>query len=197
MAAVDVLDARTLNRVGGQSPANATPTTIGLSAVAWSHDGRTLYAAGGVNDAQHRRLLFAWDRAGLGGERRLTYCAADTAAGVDALPDGRILVASLAQCLGLMDADGKPVWTVASPVLDFRGQSDVLKVSPDGKVVDFGYRRSAGAVLRFDLRSLALSSPPPNDDATLRAEPRGVDDRRLAQRNPPDPEWPGGSDRAI
>ena len=46
-----------------------------------------------------------------------------------------------------METDGKPVWTVASPVLDFRDQADVLKVSPDGKVVDFGYRGSAGATL--------------------------------------------------
>ncbi len=139
VAAVDLLDARTLSRVGGQSPANAKPSPVGLDAVAWSRDGQTLYAAGGVNDAQGRRLLFAWDRGGLGVERRLTYCAPDTAAGVNALPDGRILVASMAACLGLMEADGKPVWTVASPILDFREQYDVLKVSPDGKVVDFGY----------------------------------------------------------
>ncbi len=79
VAAVDVLDARTLSRVGGQSPANARPSPVGLSKVAWSRDGRTVYAAGGVHDAQGRRLLFAWDRGGLGGERRLTYCAPATA----------------------------------------------------------------------------------------------------------------------
>ena len=50
-----------------------------------------------------------------------------------------------------MKADGEPVWTVASPVLHFNTQRDVLKVSPDGKVVDvdFGYRGSAGPVFRF------------------------------------------------
>ena len=60
------------------------------------------------------RLLFAWDRGGLGDEKRMTYCAPDTAAGVDALPDGRILVAAMTPCLGLMNADGHPVWTVGS-----------------------------------------------------------------------------------
>ena len=59
----------------------------------------------------------------------MTYCAANTAAGVDALPDGRILVASMAPCLGLMDARGEPIWTVASPILDFRDQADVMRVS--------------------------------------------------------------------
>ncbi len=174
VAAVDLLDARTLERVGGQSPADATPSPVGLSQVAWSRDGRTLYAAGAVNDAQGRRPLFAWDWGGLGGERRMTYCAQDTATDVNALPDGRILIASLAPCLGLMDARGRPVWAHEPPVLDFRNQSDVMKVSPDGKVVEFGDRGSAGAILQFDLRSLALSPAPPNDDPTLPPNRKGL-----------------------
>ena len=31
------------------------------------------------------------------------------------------------------------IWTVGSPILDFRDQIDVTRVSEDGKVVDFGY----------------------------------------------------------
>jgi phage tail protein X len=53
--------------VGGQRPANVTHSTDGLDRVAWSRDGRTLFAAGDVydaNDAQWRDLLFAWDRSG-------------------------------------------------------------------------------------------------------------------------------------
>ena len=42
-------------------------------------------------------------------------------------------------CLGLMDARGEPIWTVSSPILDFRGQTDEMRVSQDGNVVDFGY----------------------------------------------------------
>ena len=73
----------------------------------------------------------------------MTYCGThSTASGVDALPDGRILVASWLPCLGLMDARGEPIWTVASPILDFRNQTDIMRVSEDGQVVDFGYRRN-------------------------------------------------------
>ena len=104
----------------------------------------------------------------------MTYCASDTAAGVDALPDGRILVASTAPCLGLMDAQGKPIWTVPSPILDNREQADIMRVSQDGQVVDFGYRESAGPVLRFDVRSLTLSSPPPNDGLTFAPNREGL-----------------------
>jgi WD40 repeat protein len=166
VAAVDILDGATLKRLGGQAPAGVFHPVAGLSIVEWSRDGRTLFAAGGVIDGRGRALLFAWDRPGLGNERRMTYCAPNTATDVSALPDGQILVASLVGCLGLMDAQGDPLWTSPSPVLDFGDQTDIMKVSADGKTVDFGYSDSADAVLRFDLRSLALSSSPPSDGST-------------------------------
>jgi Caspase domain len=161
-AAVDVLDGTILSSMGGQRPLNAVPTPAGFNRVAWSGDGETLFAAGGVLDA-HRALLFAWDRGGLGDERRMWYCDSNIAAGVDALPNGRILVASSEGCFGLMDPRGGPIWTVGSPILDFRGQHDVMRLSEDGKVVDFVNYGSAGPFLRFDVRSLTLSSPPLND----------------------------------
>ncbi len=173
VAAVDVFDGTTLERVGGHKPAGVEATQFGPYLVAWSRDGLTLFAAGGVEDTQVRTLLFAWDRGGLGEERRMTYCAANTAAGVNALPDGRILVAGMTPCLGLMNADGHRVWTIASRAFDFRGQEDTLKASVDGSLVDFVYvdptsnDTTPAAKLRFDLRSLTLSSPPPNDGLTF------------------------------
>jgi WD40 repeat protein len=173
VAAVDVLDSTTLERLGGHKPADVK-AQFGAYHVAWSRDGQTLFAAGGLHGVDDRRLLFAWDRGGLGDEKRMTYCFPDTAAGVDALPGGRILVAAFTPCLGLMNAAGHPVWTVVSRVFDFRGQVDSLKASVDGSLVDFAYRPPTSAhfspsdpELRFDLRSLALSSPPPNDGLTF------------------------------
>ncbi len=73
----------------------------------------------------------------------------------------------MASCLGLIGARGEPIWTVAAPILNFRNQADVMRVSEDGKVVDFGYRGLGQPVLRFDVMSLTLSSPPPNQDLTF------------------------------
>jgi WD40 repeat protein len=180
---VDILDGTTLERVGGHSPKNVQISIVGLSNVAWSRDGQTLFADGAVDDAQHRTLLFAWDRGGLGAERRMTYCDAGTATGVDALPDGRILVGSVAYCLGLIDAHGEPIWTVMAPILDLSGQANAIRVSPDGKLVDFGYPRSDSvtrfdvsslSVLRFNLSSFTLSSPPPNDGLTFAPNHAGL-----------------------
>ena len=172
VAAVDVLDGTTLNRVAGHSPADVK-ATFGLEEAAWSGDGRTLFAAGGVLDAQGRALLFAWGRDGLGDERRTTYCDSNTAAHVDALPEGRILVASQA-CFGLMNARGEPIWTVPSPILGVRNQTDIMRVSEDGQVVGFGYVGSGGPVLRFDVRSLTLSNLPPDDHLTSAPHREGL-----------------------
>jgi len=166
VAAVDVLDGTSLSSVGGQRPLNAAPKPGGFNRVAWSGDGKTLFAAGGALDAQARAPLFAWDRGGVGDERRMWYCDSNMAAGVDALPEGGIFVASSQACLGLMDPRGGSIWTVGSPILDFRGQRDVMRLSEDGKVVDFGNHGSAGPFLRFDVRSLTLSSLPLNDGLT-------------------------------
>ena len=156
VVAVDVLDGSTLRRVGGHIP-DATPSPFGSGSLAWSRDGQTLYAAGAMNDAQGQRLLLIWDRGGLGGERRLSYCAPDSAIGINTLTDGQILVGSMSPCLGLMEGDGKPVWTIASPLADFRSQPDALRVSADGTVVDFVFGDPSKALidpaeakLRFD-----------------------------------------------
>jgi WD40 repeat protein len=170
---VDILDGTTLERAGGHSPKNVHIDIVGLYHVAWSRDGQTLFADGAVVDAQDRTLLFAWDRNGLGDERRMTYCAPSTATGVDALPDGRILAGSMEDCLGLMDAHGEPIWTVFSPLLDLSGRAFEMRVSSDGKVVDFGYF-APGTPLRFDVSSLTLSSPPPNDGLTFRPLREGL-----------------------
>ena len=172
VAAVDVLDGTTLKRIGGRSPNDIRPAPAGLTNVAWSDDGQTLFAAGGTYDTENRDLVFAWDRGAAGIERRMTYCATDSTAGLNVLREGRILVAALATCLGLMDARGEPIWSVASPVLDNRGQADALRVSQDGQVVDFGYW--AGPVLRFDLRTLTLSSSSPDHGLTFAPNREGL-----------------------
>jgi Caspase domain len=168
VVAVDILDATTLRRLGGHNPTNARMSPVGLARVAWSRDNKTLFAAGAIRDAANRRLLFAWDSAGLGEARRMTNCGDDTARGIDALESGDILVASGLPCLGLIHPGGLSVWSVSSPILDFRASGEersVISVSPDGKVVDFGDWRFPSR-FRFDTRALTLSTAPPDDDLT-------------------------------
>jgi WD40 repeat protein len=173
--AVDVLDAASLRPLDAHSPTGLAQAGDGLDKVAWSSDGQTLFAVGGMRDPQARLgALVAWDQGGLGHERHQNYCADDNAAEVTVLPGGRLLVASMAPCVGLMDARGEPIWTLASRTLDFRNQTDVMRVSEDGQLVDFGYVGSAGAFLRFDVRSLTLTRPPTNDGLTFAPKHEGL-----------------------
>jgi hypothetical protein len=173
--AVDVLDGVSLKLLGGHGTDGLQTPGDGPDRVAWSADGLTLFAVGGVRDPQlGLGALLAWDRGGLGDARHLSYCADNNATGVNVLPNGRLLVGSMGPCLGLMDARGAPVWTIASPILDLRDQRDVMRLSQDGQVVDFGYMGSAGPVLRFDLRSPTLATPRLNDGLTFAANREGL-----------------------
>ena len=106
-AGVDLLDATTLAPIARRIPPNARLYSAGLPNVAWSLDGQTLYSVGGVADILRGYVIFEWDRAGFGSERRLNYCAQDTAANISALPQGHIFVASMIPCLGVEDANGR------------------------------------------------------------------------------------------
>ena len=81
----------------------------------------------------------------------------------------------MARCFGLLDARGSAIWPqIASPIFDFRDQGDVMRVSGDGQIVDFGYHGVLGPVLRFDVSSLTLSRPPPNDSLTFAQNREGL-----------------------
>ena len=191
-AMVDILNAATLKRMLGPKP-DLKSGPEGLGQVAWSRDGGTLYAAGTAFDGGFLVLL-AWDRAGLGREKRSTYCQSESASGLDALPDGRILISTVFPCLGVLNRDGGSLWTRDSPLPDFRAQFDKIRVSADGAVVDFGFGDVPGTVkplkvlkdggrafndelgtpLRFDVRSLKLSRPDSSDNATFAPKQDGL-----------------------
>lgn len=172
IAAVDLLDGKSLDRAPRQDVTNSGPRPDGLAEVAWSRDGRILLAAGTGDTG--RNVLLAWDHAGLGKEQRLSFCGPVTAAGLGVLPGGRILVASMGPCLGLMSPEGKAVWTHLSPLADFREQTDTLRISADGKVVDFSFGDAANSRLRFDVPSLRLSGGALNDGLTFAPNRQGL-----------------------
>jgi WD40 repeat protein len=192
-ATVDILDAATLKRMPGPKPDLKSAGPEGLAQVAWSRDGGTLYAAGTAFDGGFVVLL-AWDRAGLGREKRFTYCQSESASGLDALPGGRILISTAFPCLGVLNRDGGSLWARDSPLPDFRAQFDKIRVSDDGAVVDFGFGDVPGTVkplkvlkdggrafndelgtpLRFDVRSLHLSRPDSSDNATFAPKQDGL-----------------------
>jgi WD40 repeat protein len=168
-AAVDLFDGRSLAPLPRPN-VDGVGGTLGI--VAWSKDGKTLYAGGTYSDGPARRIL-AWANAGRG-ERRTLSAGRDTIMGLAALPDGALVVAAQDPFLTLLEPDGRLRWEHPSPKADLRGQRDTLAVSADGTIVDFGFEEGGKSPLRFDLRALKLSGDPPADQQTVRAKQAGL-----------------------
>jgi Caspase domain/WD domain, G-beta repeat len=142
-----------------------------LSSVAWSKDGKTLYA-GGTVQRDEASLVFGWADAGRGGRRALP-AGDNTVTGLAALAGGRLVVAAYDPFLALLAPDRTPRWAHRSPNADFRRQD--LAVSEDGTTVDFGFDLRGNSRLRFDVRALRLDREPPSDGRTALAKQAGLD----------------------
>ena len=142
-----------------------------LSEVMWSQDGKTLYAGGGYRVA----CKPCWP-----GPMRVAANGALCRPGAiqsRALRRCRMAVSWLRRMdpfIAVLEPDGRPRWAHASPKADFRDQRDVLAVSADGAMVDFGFEQWGKSPLRFDLRARKLSRDPPADNQTIRAKQSGL-----------------------
>lgn len=162
-ARIDVLDANSLSL--RFSPDTSGVTNGILASVAWSLDGRSLYAAGtwGLEHVIVRR----WPDSGRG---KPVDVQASTRRQVNALrplPGGAVLVAA-ANFWGVIDAHD--VWHPRGtpPVAELKNkQTDVwgeaiqgyqgYALSPDGSRVQFGFERDGAVPYRFDVRRRALT----------------------------------------
>jgi WD40 repeat protein len=167
---VDLLDGHTLEKLPG--PDLAGIDNGDLSKIAWSSDGRTLFAAGRYRTGgRSGPLVLAWSDAGAGARRALTT-SQDTAMSLVPLPEGDLLVAARDPWLAQLRADGSARWMHGPPKADFRGQFDRLSVSSDGTRIDF--EPYGKAPVRFDLATRALTLDPPTDARMSAPRPDGL-----------------------
>jgi WD40 repeat protein len=160
--AVDLLDGRTLASLPG--PDLRGIENGALTDVAWSADGRTLFAAGQYRTGDTVPVL-AWSNAGAG-VRRAISAGSNTVFGLVPLPGGDLLVAAADPWLARLRADGGRRWVHGAAMADLRNQEHNLSVSSDGTRVDFGFAPFGKMPARFDLRSLTLGLDPPRDGST-------------------------------
>jgi WD40 repeat protein len=171
-AIVDLLDGHSLAPLPRPNLEGLATVNTRLNSVAFSKDGKTLYAGGGVLVAGKGRPVLAWANAGRGA-RRVLSAGTDTIMSLEALPDGGLLVATQDPLLEVLEPNHRSRWVNPSPTADMRNQNEKLAVSADGTIVDFGFEQFNRSRVRFDLRALKLSRDPPADHQTNLAKQVG------------------------
>lgn len=138
-----------------------------LSRVAWSADGKTLYAGGGYSDvnsefgANTRKFIRAWADGGRGGYRDIVVEATNHITHIVPLIGGGLVYGVLGPSFGLIDASDRTTFVTEMAVANHRGLGTKLLVSADGAGVQFGYEQNGNSPARFTLadRRLEASSP--------------------------------------
>jgi len=170
ITSVVLLDSHTLKQMPG--PELDGLTASGLSTVAWSRDGKSLYGAGN-NGPDGTGLVVVWPDSGTG-PRRTLPAGRDTVNAVVPLPGNELLVAGADPWLALVSADGNSRWEHGPAGADFRDQFDKLSVSNDGIKIGFGFAQFGKEPARFDLAARTLTLDPPADAAMLSAQQTGL-----------------------
>ena len=148
-----------------------TPDTSGISNgdlahVAWSADGKTLYAGGLYVDpslSASSRVIRAWTDGGRG-DYRDVEAARDTISHMLPLNDGGIIYSSGDPAFGIIDGSVRRTLFVAAQKADYRvGQSSFL-ISSDGTGIQFGYELFGQAHAHFSVTSRRLDMGTANSD---------------------------------
>jgi len=134
-----------------------TAVSGGLDNVAWSRDGRYVFAGG--THGQHGAVpILRWNRDGSKGSQ--FAAAGNTITDMVPLRDGRLAFGSADPGFGILDQNGsRTVWS-GPPVANFRDTP--LHTSADGLRVGFGYElwRKSSAVFSTADRSLSPGDLP-------------------------------------
>ena len=159
---VAVLKADTLQLA--YAPSVAGIVGGGLSAVAWTRDGRELLAAGTWRRTDHLNGLRRWKEHGTGATSDESI-ASNSIVGIRALPDGRVVYASAEPSWGWLDSTspGYTKHSFDSALADFRNARNTFRLSRDGGAIAFPLHSNGGLgdAAGFDVVQLQWTSPQP------------------------------------
>lgn len=125
-----------------------------LGRVAWSADGRTLYAAGTFSSGGRFPLIAFAD----GGYRegQPLFAFANTVTALATRPAGGVLAASAEPSWAALDGNGRLLFQQKRQNGDFRDAGDTLRVSADGSRLNFPFAPGGRDIVGFDLKSGSL-----------------------------------------
>ncbi|HEX9996718.1 MAG TPA: caspase family protein [Abditibacterium sp.] len=170
-ARVEVRDGLDLSQLF--TPTN-TENRGNFSCVAWSRDGKTLFAAG-TFAGERGSAIRAWPESGRGAARSFA-AAGDSIQDLCALDDGNLAWGASDPAWGVSSPSGEKKWFVGRPGADFRAGADGIRMAQGGDDLAFSYDATVDRAARFALSSRALRelegkySPPETLLTALRAD---------------------------
>jgi len=152
---VNVLSGKDLRLL--YSPNTQSVNYGSLAIVAWSQDGRWLYAGGAYN-IDGFNLILRWSEEGRGSYESWS-ASFNTIQDIRALRDGEIVFATFDPTFGQFNAYGEKTLFREADIGDFRrgDKSSVLFSSEEGDTVQFGYEVGGKRPARFSLNERTLS----------------------------------------
>ena len=153
-AAVNVLDGRDLTFLFApdtQGVGNGT-----LSNVAWSADGRRLYA-GGMYRVASNFFIRTWSDWGRGGYADIT-AANNTIMDIHPRKGGGVFFGAADPAFGALDNQGKSLYARNPGIGDYRNNRDGFQVSSDGAVIRFAYQLGGKSPAVFALTERRLTT---------------------------------------
>jgi WD40 repeat protein len=154
---IDIFSATDLKLVRSSPPSTSRSRLSRLMAVAWSQDGRFIYAGGDYREKQ-RNVIIRWASETLDEPQ---YFPVFTTFTVSILPlgDGKIAYASTSGDFGLMDGNGNEIYVKYLQIAD-QLRNKAFLVSHDGLTIQFGYKKFGGSPALFSVESKQLELKP-------------------------------------
>jgi WD40 repeat protein len=166
LVAVGFNDSTTVNVLSGKdlrflyAPNTSQIDNGNLVSVAWSADGKQLYAAG-IFDQSGLCPIVVWPQAGRG-TPQFWPASTNTIMDLRPLANGRVVFGAQDPVWGVLDPQGKRLVGGDPPILDHRGDESKFRLARDGSTVEFGLDIRANGkwqqrLARFDLRERRLA----------------------------------------
>ncbi len=152
---IQVLSANDLNLL--YNPNTQAMNNGSLDNVAWSADGKWLYAGGRYSKNGRKVALLRWHQ-----DLRYTVASAASNSIMDIrpLPNGNVVIATAEPSISIFNNKGKKLLERQAGIADFRGTK--LLVSNDASIVQFGYQYGNKKIGRFSLYERLLTTNPRN-----------------------------------
>ncbi len=147
---IDLLDARTLKSKKVLATAVAS-LSRSLSVVAWSADGKQVFAVGSWINDKGQFAICVWSADGMGASSCIPV-AGNTITALPSTADGRLFYATADPSLGVLGADGRPLISVGNNLQDFRNLRSRFRLASDASALAFRESRPGHAIDAFDTR---------------------------------------------